>query len=226
MILVSGGLNVAAATELVLVRHGEAERGLSGLDRRDPWLSARGQEQARRVAQALSVETFGAVYSSHLRRAVQTAEPWCAANGSEPVLREGLAEFDRAAGEYMYFEDLRRTNDARYFACMRGDLTPWGTTYAKFRDEIVATVSEIVEAQAGKRILMFTHGGVLNVLLGWVLGLDRMWFFFPENAGICRVAVNEKGRMRVVTMNERAHLHGLLAEHQPVPEAAQPADRN
>lgn len=211
----SGGLSVTAHTELVLVRHGEAERGLPAPDRGDPWLSARGKEQALLVAQELAHDEVAAVYSSHLRRAVQTAEPYCSAHGYEVGIRHGLAEFDAKAGEYMFFEDLRTNKDPRYFACMEGDLTAWGTTYEEFRDGAMEAVTEIVAAHEGKRVVLFTHGGILNVLLGHVLGLDRMWFFLPDNCGVSRVAVNPKGRMRILTMNERSHLRALQAVAPP-----------
>jgi len=219
MALEAGGLTVAAHTELVLIRHGEAERGLADRDRGDPWLSARGREQAQRVAEELAHDHVDAVYSSTLRRAVETSEPFCVARGVEPALREGLAEFDRGSGEYMFFEDLRRNNDPRYFACMNGDLSPWGTTFETFRDDAMRTLNEIVAAHAGQRIAIFCHGGVLNVVFGHVLGVPRMWFFFPDNGAIGRIAVNAKGRMRVLTMNERAHLRGLATQH-PNPQSS------
>ncbi|MGQ0464208.1 MAG: histidine phosphatase family protein [Sporichthyaceae bacterium] len=218
--LQSGGLTVTAHTELVLIRHGEAERGLPLADRGDPWLSERGHEQARRAAGELALDDIDVVYSSHLRRARQTAAPLCAAKGIEPQIREGIAEFDRKADEYMFFEDLRRNNDPRYFACMEGDLTAWGMSFEEFRAEAIETLTEIVAAHTGKRIAIFTHGGVLNVVFGHVLGLDRMWFFFPDNGAISRVAVNPKGKMRVMSMNERAHLRGLETPHSsPQPDA-------
>ena len=61
-----------------------------------------------------------------------------------------------------------------------------------------------------ERVLVATHGGALNALIGSVLGLDRMWFFYPKHTGICRVAVDSvRNRLRIVTLNEHSHLRGL-----------------
>lgn len=205
----AGGLEVVAEAEIVLVRHGEPERGLSGADRADPWLSARGLAQARCLADALAHESFDAIYSSPRRRAVDTAAPLCVVRGITPVLTEALAEFDKHSEEYLFFEDLRAAGDPRYKQCMVGDLSAWGTDFPSFRTEVTAALSEIVTAHPGGRVLISTHGGVINVLLGAVLGLDRMWFFYPDHTGASRIAANHLDRMRILTLNERTHLRAV-----------------
>ncbi|HVE26485.1 MAG TPA: histidine phosphatase family protein, partial [Sporichthya sp.] len=42
----AGGLDLVPDGELVLVRHGLPERGLTGPDLADPWLSERGRAEA------------------------------------------------------------------------------------------------------------------------------------------------------------------------------------
>ncbi len=206
-----GGLEVSGATEIVLVRHGAVERGLTGPDGKDPWLSELGRAQARSLADVMVEEKFDAIYSSPLRRAAQTAAPLAGDRDLEVLLRDGFAEFDKNADEYLFFEDLKKANDPRYAACLSGDLTAWGTDFPTFRAEALAAFDEVVETHAGGKVLVVSHGGTLNALLGHVLGLDRMWFFFPNHTGVSRVAVNHKGRMRIVTLNERHHLPGVEA---------------
>lgn len=197
--------------ELILVRHGEPERGLPEAEHCDPWLSALGRAQARCMADALVAETVDAVHSSPLRRAVETAAPLCADRGIEPHLAHGLAEFDAGCSQYLFFDDLKTAGDPRYKQCMAGDLTAWETDFDTFRATVVHAVGEIAGAHPGGRVLLSTHGGVINTLLGAILELDRMWFFHPDHGGISRVAVNHKGRMRIVTVNERAHLDAVAA---------------
>ena len=82
--------------ELVLIRHAEPERVVSTGGRADPELTPRGREQARRTAAWLEGEAIAAVWSSPLRRAVQTAEPLAAALGQPVLTDERLSEFDPA----------------------------------------------------------------------------------------------------------------------------------
>ena len=202
--LTPGGFDVVAHTTLVLVRHAQAQRVGAG----DPGLTAEGAAQAERLAVGLKKEQFDAVYCSPLRRTVETAAPVCAQLGLEAHLRDGLAEFDRKASEYVLLRDLRAAGDPRYDACMNGDLTSWGTDLATFRADALGVIGEILERQAGGRVLVVTHGGVLNVLVGSVLGLGGPWFFFlPDNCGLTRVVADTEGRLRLASLNETQHLH-------------------
>ena len=83
-------------TRLVLVRHGESVHSVDGVvggPRGCRGLTPRGHEQARAVAARLAAEIVDgpvAVYSSTLRRAVETAQPIGAAFGAAPVADCGL----------------------------------------------------------------------------------------------------------------------------------------
>ncbi len=196
-----GGLEVVPHTTVVLARHGQAESGLA-----DPGLTARGHEEAHALAKELVGEPFDAVYCSPMRRALETAAPLCAELGLEPQLRDGLAEFDRGTGEYVLLSEMKAAGDPRYDACLAGDISSWGTDLATFRAEACDVLAEILGEHAGGRVFVVTHGGVLNVLLGSVLGLDRMWFFHPENASISRVVADTHGGVRLRSLNETRHL--------------------
>jgi probable phosphoglycerate mutase len=126
--------------------------------------------------------------------------------GLEPQLRDGLAEFDRRSSEYVLLSELRAAGDPRYDACMNGDLSSWGLELATFRAEALNVLTEILDKHAGGRACVVTHGGVLNVVLGSVVGLERMWFFHPDNCGLSRVVADTEGRVRLASLNETRHL--------------------
>ena len=203
--LTPGGFDVVAHTTVVFVRHGQAERVGAG----DPGLTEQGVAEAQALANGLAGENFDAVYCSPLRRTIQTAEPVCAKLGLEPQLRDGIAEFDRKSSEYVLLRDLRAAGDPRYEACLGGDLTSWGTDLETFRADVLGVLGEILTDHAGGRVLVVTHGGVLNVLVASVLGLGGPWFFFlPDNCGITRVVADVDGRLRLASLNETQHLRG------------------
>lgn len=206
----AGGLDLVPDGELVLVRHGLPERGLTGPDLADPWLSDRGRAEAGLLADFLADEGFTAIYSSPRRRALETVAPISAATGLPVITLDGLAEFDKHSDEYLFFDDLQKAGDPRYKACLRGDLSAWNTDYPTFRAEVMEAITEITAKHVGERVLVSSHGGAMNTMLGAVLGLDRMWFFYPKHTGICRVAVDHRrNRMRIISLNEHSHLRGL-----------------
>lgn len=206
----AGGLDLVPDGELVLVRHGLPERGLTGPDLADPWLSDRGRTEAGLLADFLADEEFTAIYSSPRRRALETVAPISAATGLPVITLDGLAEFDKHSDEYLFFDDLQKAGDPRYKACLRGDLSAWNTDYPTFRAEVMEAITEITAKHVGERVLVSSHGGAMNTMLGAVLGLDRMWFFYPKHTGICRVAVDHRrNRMRIISLNEHSHLRRL-----------------
>ena len=81
--------------ELVLIRHGLPVRSAQSAD---PPLHDEGHDQSRKVAQWLAGETFDAVYSSPMLRAIETAAPLLAHSGHELRHHDGIAEFDRDTG--------------------------------------------------------------------------------------------------------------------------------
>ncbi len=64
-------IGVQGVTEIWLVRHGDSYREMT--DTVDPALSSLGREQARRLAERVRRVDHAAVYSSPLRRAMETA---------------------------------------------------------------------------------------------------------------------------------------------------------
>ncbi|NMH98210.1 histidine phosphatase family protein [Pseudonocardia acidicola] len=205
--------------ELTLVRHGEPVRGADAQARFDPGLSERGRAEVRRVAEFLAGEHHDAVYVSPLRRARETAEPIAELTGLQPVVEDGLAEFDRKVG-YTHFEDLRDSGDPRYAAYLAADLSPWETDAETFRREILAAVDGIVERHPGQRVLLVTHGGVENVFLAALLDIPGMAFHAPAYASISRVLAGSGGRRTLISINETGHLRGIRAEgsgEQPAP---------
>src|SRR5438132_11742947 len=84
------------AAELFIVRHGDAIPGEdeiipSGIYDDLP-LSSIGREQAQALAERLSKLSFDAMYSSPLRRCLETAAPLAERLGMQPVIVPDLKE--------------------------------------------------------------------------------------------------------------------------------------
>jgi probable phosphoglycerate mutase len=186
--------------ELTLVRHGEPTRDAAF----DPGLGPRGVEQARRAAGFLGAESYDALYVSPLRRTLETAEPIAEALGLDPVVEDGLAEFDRHTG-YTHFEDLVAARDPRVERFFRGDLSDWGVDVQEFKRTVWRTVGGIVARHGGQRVVLVGHGGVANVFFGQVLGLEQVSFHAPAYGSISRARAGG-GRYTLVSVNETGHL--------------------
>ena len=193
--------------ELILVRHGLPERVGLAEGRADPALSDVGWGQARRVETWLSREVIDAVYTSPLRRAVETAEPLAASVGLRPVIHESVAEYDRDASHYIPMEELKQEDYPAWKAFVDGGYGE-EVDMAEFAMRVSSGMEEIIRANRGRRVAVFCHGGVVNVWTAKVLGMAPSLFIDVAYGSISRFLCASTGERNVRSLNETGHLFG------------------
>jgi 2,3-bisphosphoglycerate-dependent phosphoglycerate mutase len=199
--------------DLLLIRHAEPERIAPGTSSgpADPKLTERGRDQARRLARWLGQETVDAVLSSPQRRARETAEVLGDALAIDVEVVDGLKEYDALTDYYIPVEELRETRDHHWRAMIQGHWRELGGEDPDvFQARVVSCVDAIIKRFAGSRVAAACHGGVINVYLGALLGLERHLWFEPGYTSISRVAAARTGVRSVITLNETAHLFATL----------------
>jgi 2,3-bisphosphoglycerate-dependent phosphoglycerate mutase len=194
--------------DLLWVRHAEPERIAPGTGvPADPPLTARGRDQAERLAAWLAVEPIDVVLSSPQRRAIETAEPVARAHGLDVEVVAGLVEYDVQSDSYIPMEELRATSDPKLAAMYEGRWEEFGgESTDAFRTRVAATLDEVVATHPGRRVVAVCHGGVINVALAVVLGLDRHLWFDPHYTSLSRMVASRTGVRSLASLNERAHL--------------------
>jgi probable phosphoglycerate mutase len=204
--------------ELLLIRHAEPVRIASGeaAGPADPGLTDRGVDQARRLAAWLAVEGIDAIVTSPLRRARETAAPLGDVLGVEAAVVEGISEYDAHSDEYIPIEELRALKDDRWQATIEGRWADvGGVDPVEFQRQVVPAVDDLIASHPGQKVAAFSHGGVVNVYLAHVLGIDRLLWFHPEYTSVSRVHAARSGPKSVATVNETAH---LVATRAPLHE--------
>jgi probable phosphoglycerate mutase len=199
--------------DLVLVRHAEPVRLTSedtGGAAADPGLTARGHDQARRLAEWLAPEHFDVLLVSPKRRALETAAPIAAVLDLAIVIDESIVEYDAEADHYIPMEELRASNDPRLLAMYEGRWDEFGAEQPEvFRARLHAALDTIVGEHAGQRVLAICHGGVINVLLAIILDLERHLWFDPAYTSVSRVIASRGGVRSIASVNESGHLVGM-----------------
>ena len=191
--------------ELILVRHGLPERVELAEGRADPELSDIGHRQARQVAAWLSRKRVDAIYASPLRRAMETAEPLAESIGLRPIIHESVAEFDRDASHYIPMEELKREDYSAWKAFVDGGYGE-EVDMAEFAMRVCNGMEEIIRANAGRRVVVFCHGGVVNVWTAKALGTAPSLFVDVDYGGISRFLCASTGERSVRSLNETGHL--------------------
>ncbi len=202
-------------TTLVLVRHGQTEWNVVGRiqGHGDSPLTALGVCQAEAMSQRLRDEQFDAIVSSDLGRARRTAEllmPGCIANiRLEPGLRErafGDAEgstYAQIAGKHPEMFSREKETDPHYAPA-------GGESRQQHLDRVRATLVSLAEQEAGSRILVVTHGGVLSCVYRWLHDIPTA---APHPIDIPNVAYNRIGlqanKWAVEVWGDVQHLVGV-----------------
>ena len=196
--------------DLVLVRHAEPIRIVAAEGPADPPLTDRGKRQADAAAAWLAEESFDAIYSSPMRRALETAQAIAAPHSLEISLEDGIAEYDRQSEFYIPVEELKTSTDPElvehWRALAEDRLEDVVEDAATFRPRVADGLDRIIAAHPGQRVLAVCHGGVINVALAEVLGLTRSLWFEPAYASIHRVAASRAGIRTLISLNETGHL--------------------
>ena len=201
--------------ELILVRHAETEWNSMGRCQgvADLPLSECGREQARRVALSLGTTPLSAVYTSDLRRAVQTAREVAALHGLEPVADRRLREMDQGRFEGLRYEEIKRSHAdflRRWRSAPEVVRIPDGETLLEVQGRMLQVVDEILERHAGGRVAVVSHQLALSSLVCGLLGLPLVEFVNIQLAVASRSVLRRGPRgFEVVAMNDVSHLAGL-----------------
>jgi 2,3-bisphosphoglycerate-dependent phosphoglycerate mutase len=156
-------------TRMLLARHAEtaAPDRFHGAES-DIGLSEFGARQAGRLAEYLSTQGAAAVYSSAMRRAVDTAKLIAEACKVEPIPIAALHErrigplsgLSREEGWAMYAASKTRWVDGDLDHTHEG-----GESYNDIRRRIVPVLEELSARHAGETIIVIAHGVVIRVAL-------------------------------------------------------------
>jgi len=198
-----GRLAYPPVTELLLVRHGEtdwnATRRWQGRD--DPPLNARGIAQARELADALAADDIAAVYTSDLRRALQTAEIVGERLGLEIVPLAELREIDVGSWSGRRSADIEVEEPEAWARHVASWGTGWtdGETPEQLTARVVDALRRISSERDEERVLVVAHGGVIRALTAFALGVEFADFtrgsIVIANCSVARFAC-ESGEFR------------------------------
>jgi probable phosphoglycerate mutase len=169
------GLAYRRVTELLLARHGEtdwnAESRWQG--HFDPSLNALGRRQAGALADELAGERIDAVYSSDLRRALETATIVAQRIGVPVRPLHELREIDVGSWSGLTMDEIRtQLPDAIDRLHEHGYGWDGGETPEELQVRVVRALREIVAAHPGGRVLVVTHGGVVRAVGAEASGLS------------------------------------------------------
>jgi probable phosphoglycerate mutase len=198
-------------TTLFLIRHGETVSNVNGV-----WQGGQGDDplNERGWAQSLAVATYlaqylpiGALYTSDLRRAVETAEIIGKRLKLPVQMHAGLREYN--------FGALEGSTTAEVIAKWQALLDRWrtdpsvrppgGESAIDFAMRVGGALQEIIAHHQAERVAVVAHGGSLSVGLAVLLGeLDKWRAYQMSNCGVTIVTMSPSPT--ITTFDETFHL--------------------
>jgi 2,3-bisphosphoglycerate-dependent phosphoglycerate mutase len=214
--------HASPVTELILIRHGETDwnRELRFQGHIDVPLNDMGHEQARRLGLRLARETVQHLVSSDLMRAQQTAAPAAQQLGLPVVTTVTLREQHFGVVEGLRADEIQVQHPRaweEWLEFREEHAMPEGESARDFHARIVAALGAIAAAHAGERVLVVTHGGVLDMVWRTAQGLSLSGPRRSEipNAGFNRIRIADAATPSHIDILEWAdtrHLDDLPAQ--------------
>ncbi len=213
---------------LYLVRHGENPANLTkefSSRRVDYPLTAKGVLQAQQTAEHLAGIGIQAVYSSPLRRAVQTAEIIAARAGLPVAVEEGFREIDvgelelapPTAEAWAYHNEV-------LMGWLQGQVErafPGGDSYLTLCARMRAGLEGAMRGRRGQSIVIVGHGGIFTMTMKDLCpdaDMRALLAGLAQNCSISEILLRRRGGRllgEVVAWASHAHLYGQAADLVP-----------
>ena len=204
-------------TRFILIRHGQTRwnrvekyRGRTHLA-----LNETGRRQAEAVALSIKDLPIAAIYTSPLKRAVETANILSKYNGVPVQILGGLIDIDYGGWQglspkevvkqdsELYTKWLERPHEVRF---------PDGESLGDIRSRVVAAVEELVPKHNNETVILVSHKVVGQVLICALLSLDDSHFWqLNQDVGSISIFEIKDTMATIILLNDNCHIKSLAA---------------
>lgn len=172
--------------QLLLIRNAKPQED-DAAGGSEPNLSYDGNEQARRLPDALGKFSLARIVSSPRRAALQTAAPVADQLRMAVDIDERFGDGDGSAP----------ADDAA------------------FVERVKAGIADLISSgENGQTVAVFTHSNVINAMVHSVMKTEQLLSVEPDYAGVTRLLVAEDGDLSVASVNVTEHVWDLLYRTQ------------
>jgi broad specificity phosphatase PhoE len=205
-------------TKIILVRHAEAE---GNINRRfcgwtDCDITKNGHNQAKYLGERFKDIHIDKLYSSSLKRAVQTAMYISKVKNLEINKTDMLKEIKGGDWEGEKWEDLPKKWPEIYknweYSPQNLEM-PNGETIYEFRDRILSGIDSIIKENPGKTVCIVTHGAVIKLLTTIYMGKkikEMVYTMWHDNTAISLIKYDKNG-YTIEVEGDAAHLPDELS---------------
>ena len=200
---------------LILVRHGETDWNRTGRCQgvADIELNDIGRKQVRELAESLKNHDIAAVYSSSLRRALETAREIARHHDISVTIEEDLREMNQGELEGLMFSEIRERYAHVLKEWRESPETlklPSGESLLDVQQRIWKAFEKVQRRHAGETVVAVSHNLTITSLLCKITGVGLKGFRnFNLQAASKNIIVSRNGNFEIDVLNDVSHLSPL-----------------
>lgn len=198
--------------QLYLVRHGQTDWNLNHRfqGQTDVPLNKTGEDQVQKIAQRLSKIKIDAIYSSDLKRTVQTADIIASHHKVNCTTDPRWRELSFGAWEGLTYDEIK-AREPELLEKWRTDplnaAAPKGETLQQLATRVDSALDDLRADHADQTVLLTVHGGTIQALvcLALTIELKHYWQFAVSSASLSEIAFYSRGAI-INLFNDTSHL--------------------
>jgi broad specificity phosphatase PhoE len=197
-------------SELILIRHGETGKNVSGVLHSSgdvEKLTEKGADQITHTAEKMKEFAPVKIYSSNEARAIQSGELMAKDIGVPFESVAGLQE--RNWGEFsdQPWAEVQKVLSPMSLEERYTYIPPGGESWQQFEERLIHALSQILEKHKDKSVAVVCHGGSIRALMPFLLGVpkEESFKYDPDNASLT-VFKRENDAFTAMMINDTAHL--------------------
>ncbi|MCT4508765.1 MAG: histidine phosphatase family protein [Tepidibacter sp.] len=198
--------------KFIFIRHGltldNESMKLSGFI--DSKLSDTGKNQVKKTSIRLKDEKIDLIYSSPLKRAINTAKEISKTNNIDINICDEFKEMNFGDFEGLTFKEIEYNHKEEYERLKNESFKynfPNGENMIGFHDRIAKKIDDIIKTQDDKTVLIVSHAGVIRACLSHLINKDHAfhWNFKIDNCSMTIVEVVDNFSV-IHNLNNTEHL--------------------
>ena len=200
-------------TKLLIARHGETEYNSRGLLQGrgiDAPLNEKGRRQAELLAGYLNSFHADMIFTSSMKRSIETAKPFLINNDISHYSDSNLDEMNFGKLEGKKINEIKNQLDEIHDRWAGGDID-YKIDGGESPDEVLKRASgyllPVIRKNINKTMVLILHGRLIRILLSsWLgMGLSRMHEIEHENGAVNYLKFKD-GNFETVYLNKTSHL--------------------
>jgi alpha-ribazole phosphatase len=163
-------------TPFLFIRHAETDMAGRFCGHSDPSLNERGRSQLVTAIRELSDFPISRIYTSDLKRALETAKPIADPFQLELQVRRGLREIHFGLWEGLSWSEIQARNPEQARNWMESHpnvAAPEGESYQRFQTRVCDEIEFLTQQASASCIAVVTHAGFIREVLTRFCGVSE-----------------------------------------------------